>query len=84
MTHSVNSVVNRGDAIKPEFHLLMPIFSTRSQFESYKIEEIGQYCNLKWRLKYVKIFDKQKLQTAFKGYIQRDNYGKPLNKRYKK
>ena len=78
--NSVNSVVNRQGDVKPELHLLMPIFSTRSQFESHKIEEIGQHCQLKWRLKTVKVFDHPTLDIAFQGYNQRDNCGIRLNK----
>ena len=73
-------MVNRRGDVKPEFHLIMPIFASRSQFESFRIEEIGRNCNLKWRLKTVRIFDHEALDVAFKGYVQRDNYGRRFNK----
>ena len=73
-------MVNRRGDVKPEIHLIMPIFASRSQFESFRIEEIGKNCNLKWRLKTVRIFDHEALDVAFKGYVQRDNYGRRFNK----
>ena len=76
-------MVDRQGDVKPELHLIMPIFASRSQFESYRIEEIGKNCNLKWRLKTVRIFDHKTLDVAFKGYVQRDNYGRRLNKKLK-
>lgn len=72
-------MANRNGFAKPEFHLLMPIFSTRSQFESYKVEEIGKSCYLKWRLKDIQVFDWYKLSCAFNGYTQRENCGRKVN-----